>query len=74
MCPMKILDDCVQQPGLNISITVTLDDIVGIAEPLVTKPGMAIHHYKPECCVQKMGRYLQGQGHNNWIRAHIIKS
>ena len=74
MRPMKILDGCAQQPGLNISITVTLDDFVGIAEPLVTKPGMTIHHYKPECCVQKMGCYLQGQGHSNWIRAHIIKS
>lgn len=55
---MKILDGCVQQPGLNISITVTLDDIVGIVEPFETKPGMAIHHYEPECHVQKMGRYL----------------
>ena len=53
---------------------VSLDDILWIAEPFVTKPSMEIHHYKPECCVQKMGCYLQGQGHSNWVWVHTMKS
>ena len=44
------------------------------AEPFVTKPSMVIHHYKPECHVRKMGCYLQGQGHSNWVWVHSIKS
>ena len=35
---------------------------------------MVIHHYKPECHVQKMGCYLQGQGHRNWVWVHTMKS
>ena len=55
----------VSQPRLNVSINVSLDDILRIAEPFVTKPSMVMHHYKPECHVQKMVCYLQGQGHSN---------
>ena len=46
-------------------VNVSLDDILCIAEPFVTKPSMARHHYKPERHMQKMGFYLQGQGHSN---------
>ena len=45
----------VSQPRLNVSINVSLDDILCITEAFVTEPSMVIHHYKPECHVQKMG-------------------
>ena len=57
----------VSQPRLKFSVNVSLDDILCIAEPFITKPSMVRHHYKPECHMRKMGFYLQGQGHSNWI-------
>ena len=63
------------QPRFNISVKVSLDDMLWIAEPLVTKPSMVMHTlYKPEYHVRKMGCYLQGQGHSNWIWVHTMKS
>ena len=53
------------QPRLKVSVNVSLDDILCIAEPFVTKPSMVRHHYKPERHMRKMGLYLQG--HGNWI-------
>ena len=64
----------VSQPRLKFSVTVSLDDILWIAEPFANKPSMMIHHYKPECHVRKMGCYLQGQGHSNWVWVHTMKS
>ncbi len=61
------------QPRLKVSVNVSLDDILCIAEPFVTKPSMVRHHYKPERHMQKMGFYLQGQGHSNLILVHTIK-
>ena len=61
------------QPRLNVSVNVSLDYILCIAEPFVTNPSMVRHHYKPECHMQKMGFYLQGHGHSNWILVHTIK-
>ena len=49
------------QPRLKVSVNVSLDDILCIAEPFVTKPSMARHHYKPERHMRNMGFYLQGQ-------------
>ena len=57
------------QSRLKVSVNVSLDDILCIAEPFVTKPSMVRHHYKPE---HQMGFYLQGQGHSNWISVHTI--
>ena len=48
--------------------------MIWIAEPFVTKFTMVIHHYKPECHVQKMGFCLQGQGDSNWFWVHTMKS
>ena len=42
------------QPRLKVSVNVSLDDILRTTEPFVTKPSMVR---------QKMGFYLQGQGH-----------
>ena len=53
------------QPWLKVSVNVSLDDILCIAEPFVTKPSMVRHHYKPERHMRKMGFYPQGQGHSN---------
>ena len=53
------------QPRLKVSVNVSLDDILCIAEPFVTKPSMVRHHYKPERHMRKMGFHLQGQGHSN---------
>ncbi len=53
------------QPRLKVSVNVSLDDILGIAEPFVTKPSMARQHYKPERHMREIGFYLQGQGHSN---------
>ena len=53
------------QPRLKVSVNVSLDDILCIAEPFVTKLSMVRHHYKPERHMQKMGFYLQGKGHSN---------
>ena len=64
----------VTQPRLKVSVNVNLDGILCIAEPFVTKPNMATHHYKPECQVRKIGFYLQGQGHSNWICVHTRKA
>ena len=61
------------QPRLKVSVNVSLDDILCIAEPFVTKPSMVRHHYKPELHMRKMGFYLQGQGHINWISVHTMK-
>ena len=71
-----MLDCCVQsmsQPRLKVSVNASLDDILCIAEPSVSKPSMVRHHYKPECYVWKMGFYLQGHGHSNWISVHTMK-
>ena len=48
--------------------------MIWIAKPFVTKPSMVIHHYKPEYHVQKLGCYVQGQGHSNWVWVHTMKS
>ena len=61
------------QPRLKASVNVSLDDILRIAEPFVTKPNMVRHCYKPERHMRKMGFYLQRQGHSNWILVHTIK-
>ena len=34
---------------------------------------MVIHHNKPEWQEQKMGCYLQGPGHSNWVWVHTMK-
>ena len=60
------------QPRLNVSVNVSFY-ILCIAEPFVTKPSIERHHYKPERHMRKMGFYLQGQGHSNWISVHTIK-
>ena len=36
------------QPRLKVSVNVSLDDILCIAEPFVTKPSMVRHHYQCE--------------------------
>ena len=51
------------QPRLKVSVHVSLDDTLCIAELFVTKPSMVRYHYKPERHMRKMGFYLQGQGH-----------
>ena len=61
------------QPRLKVSVNVSLDDILCIAETFVTKPSMVRYHYKPERHMRKMGFYLQGQGHSNWISVHAVK-
>ena len=61
------------QPRLKVSVNVSLDDILCIAEPFVNKPSMVRHHYKPEHYMRKNGFYLQGQGQGNWILVHTIK-
>ena len=53
------------QPRLKVSVNVSLDDLLCIAEPFVTKPSMVRHHYKPEHHMRKMGFCLQGQGHSH---------
>jgi len=63
----------VSKPRLKVSVNVSLGDILCIAEPFVTKPSMVRHLYKPERHMRKMGFYLQGQGHINWISVHTIK-
>ena len=52
------------QPRVKVSVYVSLDGILCIAEPFVTKPSMVRHHYKPERHMQKIGFYLQDQGHS----------
>ena len=70
-CPVKLLDCCVQgqcqlsQLRLNVSVNVSLDDIFWIDEPFVTKSGMVIQHYKPECPVQDMG-LLSSRSKSQW--------
>ena len=61
------------QPRLKVSVNVSLDYVLCITEPFVTKPSMVRHHYKPEHHMWKIGFYLQCQGHSNWILVHTIK-
>ena len=41
------------QPRFKVSVNVSLEDILCIAEPFVTKPSMVRHQYKPECHMHK---------------------
>ena len=41
------------QPMLKVPVNVSLDDMLCIAEPFVTKPSMVRHHYKPERHMRK---------------------
>ena len=41
------------QPRLKVSVNVSLDDILCIAEPFVTESSMVRHQYKPECHMKK---------------------
>ena len=75
----------VSQPRLKVSVNVSLDDTLCIAEPFVTKPislDDLMHRWticnqtqydETERHMQKNGFYLQGQGHSNWISVHTIK-
>ena len=60
------------QPRLKVSVNVSLDDILCIAEPFVIKPSMVRHHYEPERHMRKMGFCLQDQGHSKRISVHTI--
>ena len=40
---------------VKFSVNVSLDDILCIAEPFVTKPSMVRHHFKPEHHMRKNG-------------------
>ena len=55
----------VSQPRLKVSVNVSLDGILCIAEPFVTKPNTVRHPYKPERHMRKMCFYLQDQGRSN---------
>ena len=50
---------------VKVLVNVSLDDILCIAEPFVTKPSIVRQHYKPERHMRKIGFYLQGQGQSN---------
>ena len=41
------------QPRLKVSLNVSFDDILCIAEPFVTKPSMVRHHYKQNFICEK---------------------
>ena len=41
------------QPRLKVSVNVSLDDILCIAEPFVTRSSMVRRHYKAECHMRK---------------------
>ena len=50
-----------------MSVNVCLDDIFLITEHFVTKFGMVMQHYEPECHAEIFCYcccYLQGQGHS----------
>ena len=42
-----------------------------ITEANLTKIHRKIEHHKNVCCAQKLGKYAQGQGHNQ-VRCHIV--
>ena len=46
-------------------VNVCPDDIFSTTEHFVTKPGMVMWHYKPECHVEKLDFCVQGQSHSN---------
>ena len=37
-------------------------------DPLATKLGLVVQHYKPECPAVKLGYCVQGQGHNEGLK------
>ena len=51
------------QERLRIPVTVQLNDISSTAEAFVTRLGMVMHHYGPECHARKWICCLQVQGH-----------
>ena len=44
------------------SVNFDLEDIFSTAKCFVTKLGMVMHHHGPECHVNGLVCYLQGQG------------
>ena len=43
------------------------DNISWTAWTCVTKLGIVVYYHEPECCVEKLVRCLQGQGHSEGI-------
>ena len=50
-----------------MSVNVCPDDIFGITEHFVIKPGMVIQHHKPECHAEKLIQCVQCQGHSEGL-------
>lgn len=58
-CPVKEFDHCVQSHSKHSNFWC----IYWTTEAFVTKHGVVIDHYQPECHAKKMGCYFQGQSH-----------
>ena len=79
MCPVKVLDCCVQgqchSQGCKFQLILVSIISSESLNLLLPNPAMwrIIISQSVYCHVQKMGCSLQGQGHSNWVWVHIMK-
>ena len=70
------LDCCVQgQSHIKMSIKDCSDDIFWTTKHFVNKLSMMMHHYEPECQMEKLVHCLQGQCHSEvWYSQNMTVS
>ena len=61
----KKLNYCIHSQGHSEgqNVYVCLDDIFHTTQHFVSKLGITMHHYEPECPAERFICYFQGQGH-----------
>ena len=70
-------DHCIQGQGhsrlrFEMLVNVCLDDIFWTTKHFVIKPGILMHHYKPDCLAEKLVHFVQCQGHRKVLYNQII--
>ena len=60
----------VKVTGKLQNVSVCPDDIFWTNGHFVTKLGVVMHHYEPECHAKELVCYFQGQGHSKGSYGH----
>ena len=53
-------------------VNICLDNIFLTTEHFVTKPGIVMHHHKPDCHAKKLIHCVQCQGHSKGLYTQNI--